>query len=214
MNHSFEVKDCNLSLIATGEIAESLLELKDLLYRVPAISLYYHFWGGRLRISFVHPEYHNDFARWAHLGLHDEILSERLTIIDPTEYPDYEELRKKVIDVVEERLEEVEYMLWSRKEYKFHFLRSIIIVYDMGITLSVPSDLKGVVPKMPFTSIFYHFIDARRRTPDGSDDFSIWLAGFGESFKDLVQKIKLIDPYFLSLSEIRQKLVELFNEHL
>ncbi len=214
MNHPFEVKDCNLSLIATGEIAESLLELKDLLYRIPAISLYYHFWGGRLRISFVHPEYHNDFARWAHLGLHDEILTERLTIIDPTEYPDYEELRKKVIDVVEERLDEVEYMLWSRKEYKFHFLRSIIIVYDMGITLSVPSDLKGVVPKMPFTSIFYHFIDARRRTPDGSDDFSIWLSGFGESFKDLVQKIKLIDPYFLSLSEIRQKLVELFNEHL
>lgn len=214
MNPPFEAKDCSLSLIATGEVAESLLQLKDLLYRVPANSLYYHFWGGRLRVSFVHPEYHNDFALWSHFGLHDEILTERLAIIDPTEYRDYEELRKKIIDVLEERLDELKYMLWSRDEYKFHFLRSAIIVYDIGIKVLQPPEFKNIISKLPLTSIFYHFIDARRRTLNGSDDFSFWLSGFNNQFIDLIQKIKQIDSYFLSLSEIKQKLTELFNEHL
>ncbi len=214
MSNPFDVKDCNLSLRTTGAIAESLIEFKDLLCQIPASSLHYHFWGRRLRLSFVHPEYHNDFAEWAHFGLRDEILAERLTIIDPTEYSDIEELRKQVIDIVEERLEEVEYILWRRKEYKFHFLQSIIIVYNLGITTQTPSDLKSIVPKLSNTSIFYHFIDARRRTPNGIDDFSSWLLSFGDEFVELVKKIKLIDPYFLLLSEIKQKLVSLFNEHL
>jgi len=210
----FEVKDCNLSLIATGEFAESLIELRDLLRDLSTGSLYYHFWGGRLRISFVHPEYHNDFAHWAHTALHDEVLTERLAIIDPTEFPDLEELRRKVIDVIEDRLDEEENMFWSRRQNRFHFLRSIIIVYDTGLIAQVPADLKTIVPKLSPTSIFYHFIDAVRRTDDHFDDFSRWLAGYGDQFEVLVQKIKRIDPYFLSLSEIRQKLIKLFDEHL
>lgn len=209
----FYIRDCNLSLVSTGKVAESLVELKDLLYRIEDSSLYYHFWGGRLRISFVHPEYHNDFAKWAHVGLHDDILTERLTIIDPTEFPNLSDLRKKVIDVVEDRLEEVEYLLWSRKEYKFHFLKSILIVFNTGITVAAPPDLKGIIPKLTFTSIFYHFIDARSRTPEQLDDFSYWLSSFGDTYKELINKLKLIDPYFLSLSEIRQELEVVFQEY-
>lgn len=210
----FFIRDCNLSLIATGEIAESLVELKALLRRIDDSSLYYHFWGGRLRISFVHPEYHNDFARWAHFALHDDILTERLAIIDPTEFRDLNDLRKKVIDVIEERLEEMGSLFWYRKEYKFHFLRSILIIFNTGIRITAPPDLKGIIPKLTFTSIFYHFIEARRRTEDGIDDFSCWLLGFGEIHQELIKKIKLIDPYFLSLSEIRKKLEKLFQDHL
>jgi hypothetical protein len=217
MNSNFFcLKDCNLALIATGIMAESLIELRDHLHRIPTSSLYYHFWGGRLRMSFVHPEYHNDFSWWAHFGLHDDILTERLAIIDPTEYKDIEDLRKRLIQVIENRIAEVDYMPWSRNENRFHFLRSTIIVYDLCHEPlgCVNSDLKTFISKMTPTSVFYHFIDARRRTSDGSDDFSVWLAGFGTQYEELIKKIKLIDPYFLSLSEIRKLLTELFNEHL
>ncbi len=208
----FHVKDCNLALIATGEVAESLIELRDLLYRIPSSSLYYHFWGARLRTSFI--QYHNDFARWAHFGLNDDILTERLSIIDPTEYPDLEDLRIVVVDILEDRLEEVQLITWSRNESKFHFLRSIIIVYDSGYSISVPSDLKEIIPKFTPSSIFYHFIDAKRRTSDKSDDFSLWLSSFDQKFTELIKKIKLIDSYFLSLTEIKQQLADLFNQYL
>ena len=214
MTVPFCAKDCNLSIIATGRVASSLVELRDLLYQVPIGSLYYHFWGGSLRISFVHPEYHNDFCSWAHFGLHDDVLTERLSIIDPTEFEDLEALRKKVIDVIEDRLDEIEYYSWSREEHRFHFLRSITIVYDLNLKTTAPPDLKNFILKMPFTSIFYHFIDARRRTPNQSDDFSAWLSGFGTQFDELIKEIKKIDPFFLSLSEIRDRLTELFNQYL
>jgi hypothetical protein len=211
---TFYLKDCNLSLIATGITATSLNEFRDMLYLVPDSSIYYHFWGNRLRLNFAHPEYHNDFSRWAHFDLHDEVLTERLAIVDPTDFLDTDSLRKKVIEVVEERIDEIEYTSWSRWGPRFHFLRSITIVYDMGLHAQVPSDLKSLVVKMPPTSIFYHFIDARRRTPKQTDDFSYWLTYFDGQFDPVIEKIKLIDPYFLSLSEIKQKLTQVFTECL
>ncbi len=211
---TFYLKDCNLALIATGIVAESLHELRDKLYLVPDSSLYYHFWGSRLRISFVHPEFHNDFSHWAHVELRDEVLTERLAIIDPTEYTNLGELRKKVIDVIEERIDEIEYVSWSRRGIKFHFLRSITIVYDLELQTEVPSDLKAFVQKMTPNSIFYHFIDARRRTENRTDDFSHWLSGFDKQYEPLIRKLQQLDPYFLSLSEIKQKLIQLFTECL
>ena len=206
----FQVKDCNLSLIATGMVAESLIELRDLLKKVPSSSLYHHFWGRQLHTSFVHPEYHNDFAKWADVVLHDHVLKERLAMVDPTDYPDLEELRLRVIDIIEERLDEVQFFLWTSHDKEFHFLRSIIIIFDMGISVNRPSDFKKIIPRLPPTSIFYHFIDARRRTEKGSDDFTVWLSSFGDQYTEIIKKIQCIDPYFLSLTDIRQKLTELF----
>jgi len=214
MTEPFQPKDCNLSLISMGKTAENLVEMRDQFQKIPTSSIYYHFWGGRLRLSFVHPEYHNDFAHWAHFALHDEILTERLAIVDPTEYPEVEELRKKVLEIIEARIGEVDSTIWCHTEWKFHFLRSIIIVSNMGAPVNNPPELKGVLPRLTHTSVFYHFIDARRRTPNRIDDFSTWLSTFGSDYEDLSKKIQLIDPYFLSLSEIREKLVELLIENL
>jgi hypothetical protein len=116
MPKPFFFKDCALAVIATGESATSLAQLKELLVRAPESSIYYHFWGERLRPSYVHAEYLNDFARWAHEHLHDNILSERLGIIDPTEFATLEELRKEIIEIIDERIDELEYVFWSKKD--------------------------------------------------------------------------------------------------
>ena len=161
----------------------------------------------------MQPEFHNDFARWTYLYLHDHILAERLGIIDPTEYADLEELRKVLIEIFEQRIDEIEYSFWSKGENKFHFQRSIIIVFNTARSVEHPSELKNILPTLTTTSIFYHFIDARRRTPTGMDDFSFWLAEEGPMYKDLLKQIKHIDPFFLSLTEQRQKLTEIMSTH-
>ena len=61
-----------------------------------------------MRPQFVHPEYPNDFAAWAHYGLHDDSLAEKLAILDPTEFSDLEDLRQIVLDVIEESFEDKE----------------------------------------------------------------------------------------------------------
>lgn len=208
----FFVKDCALAVIATGESATSLAQLKEVLRRIPESSIYYHFWGERLRPSFVHTEYQNDFSRWTHEQLHDKVLSERLDILDPTEFSSLEDLRNEIIEIIDERIDELEYVFWTKKEVKFHFLRSIIIVFDMGETIQHPSELKGLLPKLPTSSIYLHFIDARKRTEKKADDFSSWLMEFGKSYSGLVEEIQQIDPYFLSLAEVKQKLIEIVNK--
>jgi hypothetical protein len=213
MNTPFYLKDCALSVISTGESASSLMQLREKLFTIPLNSIYYHFWGVRLRSSFHHPEYHNDFARWANSHLRDSILCERLSIIDATAYKDLEELRHVLIDIMEDRLDELEFILWKKGSKSFYFLRSSIVIFDSGLVAHHPPELKNIIPALPLSSIFYHFIDARNRTKERIDDFSSWLMGFSEEASPLVQKIQHIDPYFLSLSEIKQKLMDVVNEH-
>lgn len=213
MAKPFFVKECALGVLSTGEAAGSIIELKEILSRINTTSLYFHFWGRHFRPSFTHPEFHNDFARWAYTALHDPILAERLGILDPTEFEDLEELRQATIEIVEQRLDEIELIRWSTREHRFHFLRSIIVVFDTTTTISHPCELKTLLPTLSSTSIFYHFIDARRRTPNGTDDFSYWLAEEGPEYGDLLKKIQHIDPYFLSLNEQKQKLTEIISNH-
>jgi hypothetical protein len=67
--------------------------------------------------------------------------------------------------------------------------------------------------RMSVSSIFYHFIDARRRTPDKVDDFRQWLALFAETYQPLIEQLSGIDPYFSTLVELRQQLATTFQNY-
>jgi Family of unknown function (DUF5752) len=209
----FIAKDCALVGIATGMRAQNLRELRDNLLRIHPGSIYYHFWGALLRPRFDDPQYNNDFAVWCHYALHDDPIAERLAIIDPTDFEDLEALRQELVDVIEERLEEIERIPWSDRERQFHFLRSQIVVFDTGIQIDKPEGLVEVVPRLPVGSIFYHFIDGRRREPKGIDDFRAWLDGFGDEYTELHDRLAAIDPYFASLTNLRKELAGVFKSY-
>lgn len=209
----FIVRNCTMSAIATGERAGSLTELRDRLMTTHLDCIYFHFWGGRLDTQFPFPEFHNDFASWAHHALHDEYLAERFGIIDPTDYNSLNNLRNDLIDIVEDRLEESPNIVWANKQDEFHFIRSIIIVSETSIVINTPEDLPKALNQLPPSSIFYHFIDSRSRTPEHRDDFSAWLKTFGTKYSTLVENIESIDPYFLSLTELRKELIKIVKKY-
>ncbi len=213
LNQPFKVKDCALIALATGTRAYTLRELRDRLETVDASSIYYHVWGGLLRPRFDDPEYHNDFASWTARSLHDNVLAERLSVIDPVEFPDMEALRQEFIEVIEERLDESEYLQWAKAQAPFSFLTSQIVVFDTHRVLREPAELAREIPNMSLGSIFYHFIDARRRTPENIDDFRYWLEGFDDEYADLCALIATVDPYFPTLAELREQLTSLFSTY-
>lgn len=211
----FTVRDCALAAIATGHHAQNLKELRDELSQVNGASIYYHFWGGLLRPTFDDPAYHNDFARWAHDALHSPALAERLSVIDPTDHSDLESLRAAVIDVVEEELDTSDTLSWTSKERRFHFVRSQIVIFDTATIVREPDELTRAVASMSRSSVFYHFVDARRRTPRGVDDFSTWLTDLDvEKHGELCTSLQGIDPFFESLAETRENLVGAFERFL
>jgi hypothetical protein len=207
----FAITDCAMLSIATGVSAENLRELRDRLGEVPESSIYYHFWGMRLRPRFEEPVYNNDFAHWAQEGLHDRRLAERLGVIDPPSFNDLSELRMELIDVIEERLEESELVPWAKPDEGFRFIRSILVVFDTGVRITRPEDLRDLLPSLSRSSLYYHFLDARRRSPEGEDDFRAWLASFGDRYDRLRGEIAMIDPYFSSLSELGRLLTGCFE---
>lgn len=214
MADPFAVKDCTLISIATGKEAQNLRELSDRLETIHPGCIYYHFWGGMLRPAFDEPEYQNDFAAWAWRSLHDTYLAERLAIIDPTHFKDLEELRRELLEVIEERLMQSEFVPWARAGQRFKFIRSQIVVFDTGIRFDHPRELARFIPRMSLGSIFYHFIDARRRTERRRSDFVEWLCSFEQNnFDGLTKQLNRIDPYFTSLAQLRGEIESAFKTH-
>jgi hypothetical protein len=210
---AFAVKDCALAAIATGLRAQNLRELRDRLIAIHLGCIYYHFWGGLLRPHFDDPEYNNDFASWARHALHDVPLAERLGVIDPADYLELEDLRQDLIETIEERIEESDYQIWARPDQQFHFVRAQTVSFDTGRRLAHPEELVRVVPQLSLGSVFYHFIDARRREPQRVDDFRAWLAQFGDAHDGLRVRLAEVDPYFINLAELRAQLAQLFRDY-
>ncbi|QKT04273.1 hypothetical protein HUS23_10855 [Ectothiorhodospiraceae bacterium 2226] len=211
--HPFAIRDCALIAIATGKRAQNLKELRDHLLTINPASIYYHFWGGLLETGFEEREFNNDFAIWARNALHDFPLSERLAVIDPSAYTGLESLRQELIDIIEERIDESEYLPWTRTDQQFEFIHSQIVVFNTRRTLECPEDLPAGVAQMSTSSIFYHFIDARRRSSEGLDDFRAWLCSYGEPYSELCDRLADIDPFFITLTNLRRQLSAVFGDY-
>jgi hypothetical protein len=211
----FVLTDCALISIATGEMAHNLRELRDRLVRLddPAVT-YFHFWGGLLRPHFVDPEYQNDFAAWAYHDLHERRLAERLAIINPSDFEVIEDLRHKVIDVIEERMDEQDFEPHVDAEHPFFFMRFQIVIFDTRQRIQTPEQLVDIIPTITLGSLFYHFIDSRRRTRFRRNDFSEWMRGCGEQYAKLADQIAAVDPYFNSLTELRDHLHAILRSNL
>jgi hypothetical protein len=207
------VRDCALVAIATGRRARDLPELRDGIARSVPNCIYYHFWGGLLRPTFDDPRYHNGFAVWVENALHNQALAERLSVIDPKDYPDIADLRKHLLTIVDSAIELDGSGTKAPDDRLFDFIRSQIVVFTTSVTLNSPSELPDALANMTRTSVFYHFIDARRRTPDAVDDFTTWLNDIDrDGYAGLTDRLAGIDPFFVTLAETREELTRTFTE--
>jgi hypothetical protein len=213
MSSPFLVKDCSLIALSTGKHARTLREFSTHLQTVPISSIYHHFWGNRLQPRFDEPEYQNDFAAWARHGLHDPVLSEQLAVLDPTDYPDLEELRRDVVDIAEQRLSEESYASWVQALYPFSFTHSQTVIFDTTIRIPTPEAVAEMMPKLSLGSVFFHFIDGRRRPYIGMDDFRTWIIKFWPGHDQLVEALAHVDPYFCTLAELRDRLTAVFEDY-
>jgi hypothetical protein len=164
-----------------------------------------------LRPRFDEPEYNNDFAEWVHHALQDNILAERLSVIDPDPFVNLESLRHELLEVIDQRLDEIGTLTWAKPDMQFNFVRAQMVVFDTRGKIEEPEELVEAMPKMSVGSIFYHFIDARRRSPEMMDDFRTWLRSCGDD--DLCSQVAAVDPYFGSLVELREQLTDLFTKY-
>jgi len=206
---SFEIKDCALLRRMSGlPPAVNLRELRERIAACAPDVLYHHYCDTQLGPSSYYPDYRNDFATWARRRLGDQVVAERLGMIDPYVYASMEELRQVTLDIIDERLSEAVTVPWARPGHEFYLMQAVTVVFDTGNRVSHPEELASAIRLMTNSSIFFHVLEARRRDPVGVDDFSAWLQGLEGDWERYIKTIREIDVTFHTLAEIRSELAE------
>ncbi len=203
----FQVKDCILLSKMSGMMpAFNIRDLRDRIANCSPQVIYHHFCENLLVTVFDYPDFRNDFAVWVKRQLEDNVLAERLGIIDPYLYKNMDELRREVMDILDERLNELIDIPSVPPGHEFFFREAITVVFDTGQKIKDPGEMADAVDRMTNGSVYFHFLEARRRTPAGTDDFTLWLQDFKDQWDDLLQDLKTIDFVFYSLGELRQEI--------
>jgi hypothetical protein len=211
----FDVKDC--ALITMSVNVPPVYDLRDLRERLevcPAESLYHHFCQTLLRPTFDDPEYHNDLAFWARHHLHDKTLAERFAIVNPFDFGELESLRLAVLDIVEDRIAELPHISNVQTGGEFRFLQALDVTFDTTLSVRNPEQLPEALEAMTASSVWYHYIESRRRNPGGLDDFSLWLRAHEVGEPKLFQALSEVDFYFLSLRRLQEELVSIAATYL
>jgi hypothetical protein len=204
MTEPFQLRSCALVVQSAGHRAQTLKELRDRLLLVPPGSLHYHFWGQLLRPRPI-PDHYNDFAAWVARDVGDPETAERLDALNPSFFPDLETLREAVLSVLDDRVAQGDFLSWAKSRNDFFFVKAQMMIFDTGMEASTPQELGRQLSLSHGGSVFYHFVDARRRTQDHRDDFSTWLAGWGVPEENL-HPLARLDPYLFTLRELRDRL--------
>jgi len=210
----FEVKDCALLVRMSGlPPAFNLRELRERIAVCGENVLFHHFCETTLRGTFDNPDYRNDFSVWSKWYLGDRVVAERLGILDPYAFPTLEELRAATLEVIDERLGELSMIPWARPGDELFFMEATTVVFDTGIRISHPPELTASIGAMTAGSVYFHFLEARRRVPMRKDDFTLWLLENGTDEKNLpyIEALARIDFYFHTLSDLRKELVEVLS---
>ena len=210
----FQVKDC--ALLARMSGLPPAINLRELRERIAACSenvLFHHFCETTLRGTFDNPDYRNDFAVWSKLYLGDRVLAERLGILDPYEFSSLGELRAATLEVIDERLGESTMIPWARPGDELYFMEATTVVFDTGIRISHPREFAAAIGAMTGGSVYFHFLEARRRPPSGKDDFTAWLLenNNGGKNRPYIEALAGIDFYFHTLVHLRKELVRVLS---
>jgi Family of unknown function (DUF5752) len=211
MNHAFEFKQCITLVKATGLNAKTLRELRDLIASVSGESVAHHTYRYFLKGHVM--EYTNDFAHWAGESLEESALAEVLSNIDPYEYASVDLLREKLLRTVDDYLGKFPEPREALPRDEFYFNETVSLVFPAGIRARNLAEFLLAIKYVDASALFYHFYDARTRTPGGSDEFSRWLQDALEK-TELAARVRSIDPFMHNLEGIRERIAEAVEDEV
>jgi hypothetical protein len=204
--------DCIQLIELTNRRAADLHELLEGIKQVPPNSIFLHMHQSFLKYHFAHPEYSNDFSEWVANKLGDKALAEKLSELDPFEYCSIEDLRERMIEIIEEHTCEGLSCGRVKEGDEFYFNQSVTIEMLTDLKASNLQEFAECLRKVPLSSIYYHIFEARLRLEKKSDDFSYWIEDT-LGIPELAEKIRNMDPYVHSLEDIKKELINLVETH-
>jgi hypothetical protein len=188
----------------TGLRARTLVELASILREVPGSAVFYHTHHMYLAHHFETPSFTNDFALWVGEALQEQALAEKLAAVDLLSFTSIRALRELLIATMEETIRANGARVRDCPPGdEFHFCRSKSFIMPTGLVARHPAEFFELVPHISNVSLFFHFFESRLRLERPTNDFSQWLSGWG--LDELARKIDGLDPYLVSLDELKRQ---------
>src|SRR5712664_4036429 len=108
--------------------ANSLAELLDALRECPEDSVFQHTFRTLQEHHFIRQGFSNDFAHWSLSACHEPILAEQLASVDVREFTDIAGLRERMVEIVEEFLQEHPRSTARAAHEPFYFCAADLVV--------------------------------------------------------------------------------------
>ena len=196
-----------------GARAEDERQLADLIEQAPLDSIYYHTHAFFLRHKFLAGIYPNDFATWVAVHLRDQVLGERLAMVDPAEFSSLEALRDELVAVIDDHLRQLVIVPRIASAEPFDFVRSRTVEIPTGIQVRTLDEFRQALLEVDSSAIYFHVVEARVRLGRGQNDFAAWLE-HGLGLAQLAARVRALNPYSGSLERTRARLLQLCDEAL
>jgi hypothetical protein len=192
----------------TGKKAHHLKEFVKILKEIDLSCIFFHMHHSFREYTFAPGEFSNDFAHWVADDLEEARLAEKLASIDVQEYTDLGSLRAKLVEIVEDHLMNAIEIRKTAPGREFYFLRGTAIVSPTAYEVFSLEEFADTLNLVGMRSLYFHFFDARLRLGRKTNDFSNWIEfSLGEPV--IAKKINDLDPYFITLDELKQKIINI-----
>ncbi|HXE91648.1 MAG TPA: DUF5752 family protein [Terriglobales bacterium] len=191
--------------------AATIAELLDGLRTCSDASIFEHTFQTLREHHFITRGFSNDFAHWVLAACNEATLAEQLTAVDVREFTDIAELRKRLVDILEEYVFRRPDAAQRPGFEPFYFCASELFVVPTPYQARNLAEFADCLRQVSVHSIHYHFVDARLRLKLDSNNFSVWLEE-ALGLHDAAQAIKRIDIYTLTLEGVRQRILQVVQK--
>lgn len=196
-----------------GHRARDERELMERLEQVPLDSVYYHTHSVFLRHPRVTSTFPNDFANWVASQIRDEVLAERLGMVDPFQFPSLDELREELISIIDQHISTLHPVPRVVFGDAFFFVQSHVLEVPTGLEARTLPEFRSCLATVDASSIYLHALHARVRRGVEGGDFAHWV-GQELGLEWLADEIARINPHLGGLEQIRVQALRLVDAEL
>ncbi len=195
------------------ERASNLSELLQALRTCSENSVFQHTFRTLQEHHFIREGFSNDFAHWALSACNEPGLAERLASVDVREFTSLQAVREKIIQTVEEYMQENPRSSERLADEPFYFCAADVVVLPTAFAAHNLGEFIDGLSHVSVHSIHHHFIEARLRLKLISNDFSLWLEDEADA-KDAARRINRIDIYTSTMEGVRRQIIHIVKSAL
>jgi hypothetical protein len=198
---SYLVKICQ-------ERAGNLRELVECIRKVSENSISYH--AIQSLESHHYTSFSSDFSQWILHACNEEILAERLGVIDVRDFGSIAELRESLVRIIEQHLEEFPAAASRAAFETFYFCELQETAEPLGGQATDLKELANGIAHLSLQTLHYHLISSYMRPPLKTNDFSAWIERQYER-PELANALNRIDFYTNTLEGVRGEILKILR---